>query len=305
MAANSFSEAKLAVLLKLYFTALKNINDGRLTSRQILSLDFDGTPRTLIEKTFTGLEKDGLILQHQDFSTGDFDFAYEISAEGLGYVEAELEKYEGYLAENFDREREWANSFSLPEWSPTTPPSQSDGLPLNADASFEKFTGVIGGAPQGTLPHAALEFPPSTAPNGASTTSTSQTLGFASDSAPFGSGVFEDRQSTPASNRYVSVRDNQASFDELLEQLNRIKTEYERDHNRLANAPQIGEILAETEAAIAQIKHGFVRLEQIARGLIPTYEQGCLALAAYPGMSQLMSDAISIAQHILRFFGFL
>lgn len=109
----------------------------------------------------------------------------------------------------------------------------------------------------------------------------------------------------PASDRYVSVRDNQASFDDLLAQLDRIKAEYQRDHNRLANAPMIGEILAETDAAIAQIKRGFVRLEQIARGLVPTYEQGCLALAAYPGMSQLMSDAVNIAQNILRFFGFL
>ena len=111
--------------------------------------------------------------------------------------------------------------------------------------------------------------------------------------------------SVSASDRYVSVKDNQQSFDELSEQLTRIKNEYERDHNHLGAEPDCLKLLSEVEATLAQIKSGVVRLGQLAQGLIPTFEQACLGLAAYPGFTQMLGDAINTAQQILRFFGFL
>jgi hypothetical protein len=49
----------------------------------------------------------------------------------------------------------------------------------------------------------------------ASTTHSSTTFGFAPDSAPFGSGTFADTSFAPASDRYVSAKDNQPLFDNI------------------------------------------------------------------------------------------
>ncbi len=115
----------------------------------------------------------------------------------------------------------------------------------------------------------------------------------------------EQSVSTPASDRYVSVRDNQVSFDELYEQLSRVKNEYARDHNRLAAEPSIEDLIAEIDATQAQIRSGRVRLGQLNDGLLPSFERSCLALSAYPGMVLAIQQAMATAQDILRFFGIL
>jgi len=150
----------------------------------------------------------------------------------------------------------------------------------------------------------------STSPPSASTTPSSTTFGFAPDGAPFGSGTFasSDRavqaNNIQASNRYVSVKDNQPGFDELVTQLSAIKDQYARDHNHLAAEPVANEMLAEINAILAQIEIGVVRLGQIAQGLLPSFENTCLMLAAYPGFVQLVHDAIPAINAILTSFGF-
>lgn len=121
----------------------------------------------------------------------------------------------------------------------------------------------------------------------------------------FGRQKQAKRQKVPASDRYVNVRDNQSSFDELSEQLTRIKNEYERDHNHLGAEPATVDLLSEVDAALAQIQRGRVRLGQLVDGLLPTFEQSCLALAAYPGMVLAIEHAMTAAQDILRLFGLL
>lgn len=62
-------------------------------------------------------------------------------------------------------------------------------------------------------------------------------FGFASDSAPFGSGTFADSSGeashdVPAAGRYVKVTDNQPAFDEIRRSLTVIKNEFAADHNK-------------------------------------------------------------------------
>ena len=108
----------------------------------------------------------------------------------------------------------------------------------------------------------------------------------------------------PASDRYVSVNDNRLSFEELVARLSAIRDEYARDHNRLATEPAALDLMAEVEAISAQINHGRVRLRQITDGLVPSFENACLLLAAYPGLVQLIHDAAATAKEILTFFGY-
>lgn len=267
MAPRSFSEVKLAVLLKLYFAEIRNIAGGHLTSRQITSLNFGGTSRSLVKKALSGLNKDGLVHEDQDFSTGDFDFIYDISAEGLSYVEAEVNKGQGYLAENFERELEWADTFVLPTWSPLDESvPQATGLHLSGDATVEqpKLTEVAGGAPNGALPGTAIGFPNDAAPKSAST---APEFGMASigelaigevGGAPLNTTTFNGPDPVPASNRYVSVRDNQSPFDEILRSLTIIKNEFAGDHFKHTNFINAPAITAEIEGFEHQIHSGWV-----------------------------------------------
>ncbi|MBX3496387.1 MAG: hypothetical protein KF769_09110 [Parvibaculum sp.] len=109
--------------------------------------------------------------------------------------------------------------------------------------------------------------------------------------------------SIPASDRYVSVADNQPLFDSLSSSLTEIKDQYSRDHNRLAAEPACVDLLSEVDATIAQIQRGRVRLGQLTQGLLPTFDQACLALAAYPGLVLAIQHAMAATQTILRSFG--
>lgn len=270
MAARSFSEVKLAVLLKLYFAALANINDGRLTTRQIVSLDFEGTPSSLVEKAIFGLKKEGFLYEHQDFSAGDFDFIYDISAEGLSYVEAEVNKGQGYLAENFEREREWADTFTMPEWSPSGQRETDnsvrfteDGIARATEYGNFRVTEATAEDDNSDNPSGSVDLPiggflNTSQPPSASTAPSSAPFGFAPGSAPFDQGNFADTRTAPASDRYVSVLDNQSPFDEVLRSLTVIKNEFAEDHFKHTNFINTPAITAEIEAFEHQIRSGWV-----------------------------------------------
>jgi len=146
-----------------------------------------------------------------------------------------------------------------------------------------------------------------TAPPSASTAPTSSTFGLGPNRANFDNGNFNAPPvgQIPAADRYVSVKDNQPAFDELVARLSAIKDEYARDHNHLAAEPAVIEMLSEIDAVLAQIKRGVVRWGQIAYGLLPSFNKVCIALAAYPALVQLIHDATPYAQAILNFFGHL
>ncbi|GMV63953.1 MAG: hypothetical protein AMXMBFR74_31200 [Parvibaculum sp.] len=92
----------------------------------------------------------------------------------------------------------------------------------------------------------------------ASTAPNSTTFGFAPGSAPFDQGNFADTRTAPASDRYVSVRDNQNSFDEILRSLTIIKNEFAKDHFKRTNFINTPAITAEIEAFEHQVHSGWV-----------------------------------------------
>ena len=108
-----------------------------------------------------------------------------------------------------------------------------------------------------------------TAPQ-ASTTPSSETFGFSSDSAPFGSGTFAERQPAPAADRYVSVKDNQPAFEELEDALTLIKNEFAADHNkRELPIDNLEARQAEIEAFELTIERGWVSSKS-AKNLLET-----------------------------------
>ncbi|KAB7738439.1 hypothetical protein F2P47_17180 [Parvibaculum sedimenti] len=107
----------------------------------------------------------------------------------------------------------------------------------------------------------------------------------------------------PASDRYVSVKDNQPGFDELVARLSAIKDDYARDHNHLAVEPICDDLLSEIDGVLAQVQRGRVRLGELSNGLLPILSTACIALSAYPGFVQLIHDASAATQAILTFFG--
>lgn len=278
MSVDSFSEAKLAVLLKLYFITMKNINSCRLSREQVVSYKPGGVSDLLTKKALNGLVEDKLVESTEEFLQNDMTSVYEISATGLTYIENEKRFGVGYVAEHFEAESVWADTVQ----STNTGVESGDavnaaGLVLSPDAPPQ-----AGAAPQSIR---------------------STSFGFR---ANFNNRNFYASASdgVPAADRYVNVRDNQPAFDQLVSRLTAITDEYARDHNHLAAERAAIEMLAEIDAVLAQIQRGVVRLGQIAHGLLPSFDNVCLALAAYPGLALAIHDAIPAAQAILTSFGF-
>lgn len=104
-----------------------------------------------------------------------------------------------------------------------------------------------------------------------------------------------------ASDRYVSVRDNQRPFDELDRPLEQILEEYKRDHKK-SNFPRGADVesfISEIEATRAQIRSRRVRVGQLSEQLSPQLQNALLIFASYPGISQFIQDAINALQELL------
>lgn len=107
--------------------------------------------------------------------------------------------------------------------------------------------------------------------------------------------------SVPASDRYVSVSDNQTGFDELVAHLNKIRDEFANDHKGNELAGEVGQqLLSEIKATKAQIESGWIRLPQLSEGLKPALER---AVLAYPSLVLIVSQATDIIMKILQAFG--
>ncbi|WDI30755.1 hypothetical protein PUV54_12405 [Hyphococcus flavus] len=77
-----------------------------------------------------------------------------------------------------------------------------------------------------------------------------------------------------ASDRYVSVRDNQEPFDQLERSLDEIKDEFARDHNRGQYATDGAEShLINIDIIQAQIKRGWVNLDELRDQLRPSLQK--------------------------------
>lgn len=96
----------------------------------------------------------------------------------------------------------------------------------------------------------------------ASTAPNSTTFGFATDSAPYGSGTFADPVSVPAANRYVSARDNQPLIKELREKIaaltNAVSENRENDFDdkegRLAELAALDLILSKPQISVPLVE---------------------------------------------------
>jgi len=90
-----------------------------------------------------------------------------------------------------------------------------------------------------------------------------------------------------ASDRYVSVRDNQEPFDELEKSLDQIKDEFARDHNRGQYAIEDAKThLLNIDIIKAQIKRGWVSLDELRDHLRPSLqnlEKDCKSLMIIGG----------------------
>ncbi|MGV8998526.1 MAG: hypothetical protein ACOH12_16420 [Parvibaculaceae bacterium] len=158
-----------------------------------------------------------------------------------------------------------------------------------------------------------------------------QTFGFASDSAPFGSGTFAGSDEAvreqaldtkasfdyapervpnveaplvPAAGRFVSTRDNQ-SFQNLGRSLNEIRDEFKKDHNKgeLGSSDFISEMLGEVDSTLAQIQRGRVRLGQLVDGLDPSLRKVLPYISAYPGLCKIINDALHWIDTIITALG--
>ncbi|MEP0069485.1 hypothetical protein [Pyruvatibacter sp.] len=81
-----------------------------------------------------------------------------------------------------------------------------------------------------------------------------------------------DEEAIPASDRYVSVKDNQPEFDQLVEQLNEIHSAFKLDHNKGEfELDNFEARTADFEAFKTQVENGFVS-KPIAKNLLATLD---------------------------------
>lgn len=108
-----------------------------------------------------------------------------------------------------------------------------------------------------------------------------------------------------ASDRYASVRNHQALFDELSRSLSRIRDEFAKDHNHGAYAKLSGaeELKSEIEAMLAQTNQGRVRKTQLTEGLVPALAIVVAAANTYPGLKEMLLDAIHALERLLKALG--
>lgn len=87
-----------------------------------------------------------------------------------------------------------------------------------------------------------------------------------------GFGLAETAEIVPAANRYVSVSDNQNSFDEIKAELSKIKNEFAKDHNKgELDLDNLDARLADIYAFEAQVDGGWVS-GRVAQNLKETLE---------------------------------
>jgi hypothetical protein len=109
----------------------------------------------------------------------------------------------------------------------------------------------------------------------------------------------------PASDRYVSVRDNQPLFDDLTKSLSRIRDEFARDHNKrqFDQQPAFLALRSEVFATLAQIDQGWVRKSQLVEGL----QYALIAVLAlgggYSGFKEFVQDAAYVLDLLLKAIG--
>ena len=104
----------------------------------------------------------------------------------------------------------------------------------------------------------------------------------------------------PAADRYVSVRDNQSSFDEISRSLTVIKNEFAEDHYKQTNTINTPAVIAEIEAFEHQIRSGWVG-RPAAQNFLETLryiESVCVS------SSKIVGAIAAIAASLKIIFGF-
>lgn len=107
-------------------------------------------------------------------------------------------------------------------------------------------------------------------------------------------------RSVPAADRYVSTTDNRSAFDQLTENLEAIRAEIIRDHNKheLPIKQKRG-VISELDGMLAQLKAGFIKLSDLTsriRPLVKNLAETCkdftiiagAASAAYLAITQIL-----------------
>lgn len=123
-------------------------------------------------------------------------------------------------------------------------------------------------------------------------------------STSFQSGLTDEAQTIPAAGRYVSVSDNQNTFNEITSELSKIKDEFAKDHNKGDIEAEISKSIAsEIAATIAQIKEGFVRISLLTDSLKPSLNHALVACAAYPGLVKIIEHVLSLLETLLKAAG--
>ncbi|MCB2098989.1 MAG: hypothetical protein KDE05_15265 [Parvularculaceae bacterium] len=107
-----------------------------------------------------------------------------------------------------------------------------------------------------------------------------------------------------ASDRYVSVRDNQEPFDKLEKSLDDILSEFAKDHGKsnVLNCYEAEILNTEIRAVKAQINYGLVAKEQIKKRLLPALHNAEAVLSEYPTLINAIQAAIGFVLLVLSLF---
>jgi hypothetical protein len=114
--------------------------------------------------------------------------------------------------------------------------------------------------------------------------------------------VSPPRALVSASDRCVSVRDNQERFEELAKTLDTIRDEFARDHNKGEYAALSAQaVLSDIEVVQAQIRRGLVHLDELRDRLRPSLKKLAKDIKNVRIIGGALRAAVLAAQKALEF----
>jgi len=106
MAIVRFADAKDAILLRLYFMAMKDIGIGGIWEPQLARMKPDGVSEVIANKAIESLRAEGFAQIHRDDESDQY--WYDITSLGLNYIDDRIERHEGYVFEVYDDTLAWS-----------------------------------------------------------------------------------------------------------------------------------------------------------------------------------------------------
>ncbi len=109
----------------------------------------------------------------------------------------------------------------------------------------------------------------------------------------------------PASDRYVSIKDNQKPFDRVEKSLDEIVAEFAKAHNK-HNSSQSDEahfLRASIAAFKAQLREGYVSIKLLKEDLLERLKASQGFFSSLPGIKLLIDEAIKALRALLELLG--